>query len=159
MEENNIEETVRYYGCPGEEIGGGKTFMVREGLFDDVDVAFTWHPHTRNGVVSMASLACYEVYFKFKGKSAHAANSPHLGRSALDAVELMNVGVNYLREHIISDAKVHYAITNSGGFSPNVVQSEAEVLYFVRAPRVSQTEEIYQRICDIARGAALMTGT
>lgn len=159
MEENNIEGTVRYYGCPGEEIGGGKTFMVREGLFDDVDVAFTWHPGTRNSVTSMSTLACYEVYFKFKGRSAHAAASPHLGRSALDAVELMNVGVNYLREHIIPEARVHYAVTNSGGFSPNVVQSEAEVLYFVRAPRVSQTEEVYQRICDIARGAALMTGT
>ncbi|KAA0942092.1 amidohydrolase [Sporosarcina sp. ANT_H38] len=159
MEENNIEGTVRYYGCPGEEIGGGKTFMVREGLFDDVDVALTWHPGTRNSVTSMSTLACYEVYFKFKGKSAHASASPHLGRSALDAVELMNVGVNYLREHIIPEARVHYAVTNSGGISPNVVQAEAEVLYFVRAPRVSQTEEVYQRICDIARGAALMTGT
>lgn len=159
MEENNMEGTVRYYGCPGEEIGGGKTFMVREGLFDDVDVALTWHPGTRNNVMSMASLACYEVYFKFKGKSAHAAASPHLGRSALDAVELMNVGVNYLREHIIPEARVHYAITNSGGLAPNVVQAEAEVLYFVRAPLVSQTEDIYQRICNVARGAALMTGT
>lgn len=159
MEENNIEGTVRYYGCPGEEIGGGKTFMVREGLFNDVDVAFTWHPGTRNNIMSTATLACYEVYFKFKGKSAHAAASPYLGRSALDAVELMNVGVNYLREHIIPEARVHYAVTNSGGISPNVVQAEAEVLYFVRAPRVSQTEEIYQRICDVAKGAALMTGT
>ncbi|MFC9601016.1 M20 family metallopeptidase [Peribacillus butanolivorans] len=159
MEENKIEGTVRYYGCPGEEIGGGKTFMVREGLFDDVDFALCWHPGTRNNVMSMVSLACYEVYFKFKGKSAHAAASPHLGRSALDAVELMNIGVNYLREHIISDARVHYAITNTGGFSPNVVQADAEVLYFVRAPLVSQTEEVYQRVCDIAKGAALMTGT
>ena len=159
MEENNIEGTVRYYGCPGEEIGGGKTFMVREGLFDDVDVAFTWHPGTRNSIMSTSTLACYEVYFKFKGKSAHAAASPHLGRSALDAIELMNVGVNYLREHIIPEARVHYAVTNTGGISPNVVQSESEVLYFVRAPRVSQTEEVYQRICDVARGAALMTGT
>ena len=102
--------------------------------------------------MSVATLACYEVYFKFKGKSAHAFASPHLGRSALDAVELMNIGVNYLREHIIPEARVHYAITNTGGFSPNVVQAEAEVLYFVRAPRVSQTEDIYQRICEIARG-------
>lgn len=159
MEENKIEGTVRYYGCPGEEIGGGKTFMVREGLFDDVDFALCWHPGTRNNVMSMESLACYEVYFKFKGKSAHAAGSPHLGRSALDAVELMNVGVNYLREHIIPEARVHYAITNTGGFSPNVVQADAEVLYFVRAPRVSQTEEVYKRVLDIAKGAALMTGT
>ncbi|AMA62347.1 M20 family metallopeptidase [Kurthia gibsonii] len=159
LKENKLSGTVRYYGCPGEEIGGGKTFMVREGLFDDVDFALTWHPGSRNEIMSMASLACYEVYFKFKGASAHAAGSPHLGRSALDAVELMNVGVNYLREHIIPEARVHYAITNTGGFAPNVVQSEAEVLYFVRAPRVSQTESIYQRVCDVARGAALMTGT
>ncbi|MBY0122896.1 M20 family metallopeptidase [Bacillus sp. S/N-304-OC-R1] len=159
LEENNLEGTVRYYGCPGEEIGSGKTFMVREGLFDDVDFALCWHPWSRNAVWSMSSLACYEVSYRFSGKSAHAAASPHLGRSALDAVELMNVGVNYLREHIIPEAKVHYAITNSGGFSPNVVQEKADVLYFIRAPLVSQTEEIYQRICDIARGAALMTGT
>ncbi|MFK2824080.1 M20 family metallopeptidase [Bacillus sp. B190/17] len=159
MKENDIKGTVRYYGCPGEEIGGGKTFMARAGVFDDVDVAFTWHPGTTNNIMSVATLACYEVYFKFKGKSAHAAASPHLGRSALDAVELMNVGVNYLREHIIPEARVHCAITNTGGLSPNVVQSEAEVLYFVRAPKVSQTEEIYQRVCEIARGAALMTGT
>ncbi|MGY4794661.1 M20 family metallopeptidase [Lysinibacillus sp. FSL K6-0057] len=159
MQEHNIKGTVRYYGCPGEEIGGGKTFMAREGVFDDVDIALTWHPGTTNNIMSVATLACYEVYFKFKGKSAHAAASPHLGRSALDAVELMNIGVNYLREHIIPEARVHYALTNTGGSSPNVVQAEAEVLYFVRAPRVSQTEDIYQRICDIARGAALMTGT
>ncbi|MCK1987073.1 M20 family metallopeptidase [Lysinibacillus fusiformis] len=159
MQENNITGTVRYYGCPGEEIGGGKTFMAREGIFNDVDIALSWHPGTTNNIMSVATLACYEVYFKFKGKSAHAAASPHLGRSALDAVELMNIGVNYLREHIIPEARVHYAITNTGGSSPNVVQAEAEVLYFVRAPRVSQTDDIYQRICDIARGAALMTGT
>ncbi|XRD26055.1 M20 family metallopeptidase [Lysinibacillus fusiformis] len=159
MQENNITGTVRYYGCPGEEIGGGKTFITREGIFNDVDIALSWHPGTTNNIMSVATLACYEVYFKFKGKSAHAAASPHLGRSALDAVELMNIGVNYLREHIIPEARVHYAITNTGGFSPNVVQAEAEVLYFVRAPRVSQTDDIYQRICDIARGAALMTGT
>ncbi|MFD0826492.1 M20 family metallopeptidase [Neobacillus sp. M.A.Huq-85] len=159
MIENNIEGTVRYYGCPGEEIGGGKTFLARAGVFDDVDFALTWHPGTTNNIWSARTLACYEVYFKFKGKSSHAAATPHLGRSALDAVELMNIGVNYLREHIIPEARVHYAITNTGGLSPNVVQAEAEVLYFVRAPRVSQTEEIYQRVCDIARGAALMTGT
>ncbi|MFJ7918578.1 M20 family metallopeptidase [Lysinibacillus fusiformis] len=159
MQENNITGTVRYYGCPGEEIGGGKTFMAREGMFNDVDIALSWHPGTTNNIMSVTTLACYEVYFKFKGKSAHAAASPHLGRSALDAVELMNIGVNYLREHIIPEARVHYAITNTGGSSPNVVQAEAEVLYFIRAPRVSQTDDIYQRICDIARGAALMTGT
>ncbi len=159
MEENNLQGTIRYYGCPGEEIGGGKIFMVREGVFDDVDFALTWHPEAHNKIWSSRTLACYEVNFRFTGKSSHAAASPYLGRSALDAVELTSVGVNYLREHIIPEARVHYAITKTGGVSPNVVQSEAEVLYFVRAPEVKQTHEIYERVCDIARGAALMTGT
>ncbi|PJN91623.1 M20 family metallopeptidase [Bacillus sp. mrc49] len=159
MVENSIQGTVRYYGCPGEEGGSGKTFMVREGLFDDVDFAFCWHPLDVNGIMTMDSLSNFQVYFKFKGKSSHAAASPHLGRSALDAVELMNVGVNYLREHILQEARVHYAITNSGGASPNVVQQDAEVLYLVRAPEVEQVKDIYLRVCNIARGAALMTGT
>lgn len=159
MEENNLSGTVRYYGCPGEEGGSGKTFMARAGLFDDVDFALCWHPMGYNSIMAVESLANYQVYFKFKGKSAHAAASPHLGRSALDAVELMNVGVNYLREHIITDARVHYAITNSGGLSPNVVQPYAEVLYLVRAPKVDQVQGIYERVCKIAKGAALMTET
>lgn len=159
MEENNLPGTVRYYGCPAEESGAGKTHMVREGLFDDVDFALTWHPGSHNKVMSSRSLACTGGSFRFIGKSSHAAASPHLGRSALDAVELMNVGANYLREHIIQDARIHYAITNTGGISPNVVQAEAEVFYYTRAPRFSQAAEIYERVCDIARGAALMTGT
>lgn len=159
MEENNMSGTVRYYGCPGEEGGSGKAFMARAGLFDDVDFALCWHPMGYNSIMAVESLANYQVYFKFKGKSAHAAASPHLGRSALDAVELMNIGVNYLREHIITDARVHYAITNSGGLSPNVVQAYAEVLYLVRAPKVDQVQEIYERVCKIAKGAALMTET
>ncbi|MGM0923146.1 MAG: M20 family metallopeptidase [Bacillota bacterium] len=159
MEANNLPGTIRYYGCPGEEGGSGKTFMVREGLFADVDYALCWHPGTGNGVMNGSSLANYQVYFKFKGRSAHAAQSPHTGRSALDAVAMMNAGVNYLREHVIQDARLHYSITNTGGFSPNVVQSEAEVLYLVRAPKVSQVDEIYKRVCKIAEGAALMTET
>ncbi|WGV60946.1 M20 family metallopeptidase [Brevibacillus brevis] len=159
MEENNMEGTVRYYGCPGEEGGSGKAFMARAGLFDDVDFALCWHPMGYNSIMSTDSLANYQIYFKFKGKSAHAAASPHLGRSALDAVELMNVGVNYLREHIIPEARVHYAITNSGGLSPNVVQPKAEVLYLIRAPKVDQVQEIYERVCKISQGAALMTET
>lgn len=159
MIEQQIQGTIRYYGCPGEEGGSGKTFMVREGLFDDADVALTWHPGSHNMIMEGRSLANYQVYYKFKGISSHAAISPHLGRSALDAVELMNVGVNYLREHIIPEAKIHYAVTNSGGDSPNVVQAEAEVLYLIRAPKVQQVEEIYQRVNNIARGSALMTDT
>ena len=159
MEENGIQGTVRYYGCPAEEGGSGKAYMAREGLFNDADFAICWHPQTFNTLMSISSLANYQVYFKFKGKAAHAAAAPHLGRSALDAVELMNIGVNYLREHIIPEARIHYAITNSGGFSPNVVQAEADVLYLIRAPKTQQVEEIYQRVCQIARGAAMMTET
>lgn len=159
IKENNIEGTIRFYGCPGEEGGSGKAFMAREGIFDGVDVVLCWHPFAQNGIFSVSSLANYQVYYKFYGKSSHAAISPHLGRSALDAVELMNVGVNYLREHIIPEARIHYAVTNTGGISPNVVQSEAEVLYLMRAPKTSQVQEIYERVCDIAKGAALMTQT
>ncbi|WP_408008087.1 M20 family metallopeptidase [Pseudalkalibacillus sp. A8] len=159
LEENDLPGTVKFFGCPGEEGGSGKTFMVREGVFDGVDVALTWHPSPANSIMSHSSLANYQVYFRFKGLSSHAANSPHLGRSALDAVELMNVGVNYLREHVIPEARMHYAITNTGGISPNVVQSEAEVLYLIRSPKVKQVDEIYKRVCKIAEGAALMTET
>jgi aminobenzoyl-glutamate utilization protein B len=151
--------TVRYYGCPGEERGSGKTFMVRAGAFADVDLAFTWHPGEINTVLQARSLANLSVYFRFLGKASHAASAPFLGRSALDAVELMNVGANFLREHIIPEARLHYAISDPGGRAPNVVQDRAEVHYFCRAPRVSQAREIYERLLDVARGAALMTGT
>ncbi len=159
MEEHKLQGTIRYYGCPAEEGGSGKAFMAREGVFNDVDAALTWHPLNFNAVWSTGFLANYQVRYKFHGKSAHAAAAPHLGRSALDAVELMNIGVNYLREHIIPEARVHYAVTNTGGISPNVVQAEAEVLYLMRAPQVEQVQEIYERIGKIAQGAALMTGT
>ncbi len=157
--EHGLTGTVRYYGCPGEEGGSGKAFMAREGAFDDVDAALTWHPFANNGIMSVSTLANIQAYFRFHGRSAHAASSPHLGRSALDAVELMNVGVNYLREHIVQEARVHYAVTNTGGTSPNVVQAEAEVLYLIRAPKMDQVQEIYNRVINIARGAALMTDT
>ena len=137
LEKNKLKGTVKFFGCPGEEGGSGKTFMVREGVFDHVDIALTWHPAPINAIMSLSSLANYQVYFRFKGTPSHAANTPHLGRSALDAVELMNVAVNYLREHVIEEARIHYAITNSGGVSPNVVQANAEVLYLIRAPKIS----------------------
>ena len=159
LESTGKPGTVIYYGCPGEEGGSGKAFMAREGVFDELDCAFCWHPGTTNAVTSGSSLANYQVLYSFKGVSAHAAGAPHLGRSALDAVELMNVGVNFLREHVIPEARMHYAITNSGGFSPNVVQPAADVLYLLRAPVTSQVQEIYERVNDIARGAALMSGT
>jgi len=159
MKEKNLEGTIRLYGCPGEEGGSGKAYMARAGVFEDVDIALCWHPFAQNAVWSVSSLANYQVYYKFHGKSSHAAASPHLGRSALDAVELMNVGVNYLREHVVPEARFHYAVTNSGGISPNVVQPEAEVLYLIRAPKIAQVQEIYERICEVAKGAALMTQT
>lgn len=159
MQENEINGTIKYFGCPGEEGGSGKAFMARAGLFADLDVTITWHPGTTNTLMYGSSLANIQVYYKFIGKASHAAACPHLGRSALDAVELMNVGVNYMREHVVSDARVHYAVINPGGKSPNVVHAEAEVLYLIRAPKNSQVQEIYQWVSEIARGAAMMTQT
>lgn len=159
LEETKQSGTVIYFGCPAEEGGSGKTFMAREGVFDSLDAAISWHPGTENTVWAFSTLANYQVAYKFHGVSAHAAANPHQGRSALDAVELMNMGTQFLREHIIDKARIHYAITNAGGFSPNVVQPYAEVLYLMRAPEVQQVEDIYKRVNDIAKGAALMTGT
>ncbi|SNY70379.1 M20 family metallopeptidase [Enterobacter sp. CC120223-11] len=159
LEQNGREGTLRFYGCPGEEGGSGKTFMVREGLFDDVDAAVTWHPEAFAGMFSTSTLANIQAAWRFTGVAAHAANSPHLGRSALDAVTLMTTGTNFLNEHIIEKARVHYAITDTGGISPNVVQAQAEVLYLIRAPEMANVQQIYQRIEKIAQGAALMTET
>ncbi|MDR1514051.1 MAG: amidohydrolase, partial [Synergistaceae bacterium] len=159
MKKSGKGGTVKYFGCPGEEGGSGKAFMAKEGVFDGLDAAITWHPSPINSVVHLGTLANYQVLYKFKGVSAHAAGAPHLGRSALDAAELMNVGVNFLREHVPSDARFHYAITNSGGRSPNVVQAEAGVLYLIRAPKLEGVEDIYRRINKIAQGAAMMTET
>jgi len=159
MQQHGLTGTVRYYGCPAEEGGSGKTFMARAGVFDDVDSTVTWHPFDYHSVMSVNTLANYQFYYKFKGRSAHAAAAPHMGRSALDAVELMNIGVNYLREHIIQEARIHYAVTDTGGRSPNVVQASAEVLYLIRAPHVHEAAEVVERVHDIARGAAMMSGT
>ncbi len=158
LEEKKVPGTVRYYGCPAEELLAGKVYMAREGLFSDLDISITWHPGSMNTVRLSSGTAMNSAKFQFFGKTAHAAGDPHNGRSALDAVELMNVGANYLREHVIKDASIHYVITSGGG-QPNVVPAFAEVWYFVRAPRREQVEEIYERLVDVAKGAALMTGT
>jgi len=158
IDEQGVSGTVRYYGCPAEETLVGKVFMVKDGLFDDVDAALCWHPSAFNTVRLASSSAMNSVKFKFYGRSSHAAGAPELGRSALDAVELMNVGVNYLREHVIEEARIHYVITEGGG-EPNVVPPEAEVWYYVRAPERYEVEEIYDRMVKIAEGAALMTET
>ncbi|WP_085043950.1 M20 family metallopeptidase [Ensifer aridi] len=159
MAAHEIPGTVRYYGCPAEEAGGGKTYMTRAGVFDDLDVALCWHPHVVNEVHSTSSLAAIGVYFRFRGRATHAAASPHIGRSALDAVELMNVGVNYMREHMPSDARVHYAVTNTGGDAPNVVQAYAESIYSIRSPHLRDAQQLLERVKKIAQGAALMTET
>ena len=159
LEKNRGKGTVILYGCPSEEKGNAKTLMARDGIFDGLDAAFTWHPADRNYVASFSSLANVSVYFDFKGITSHAAAAPHLGRSALDAAELMNVGVNYLREHVIQEARIHYAYTDVGGIAPNVVQGSSRLHYFIRAPKTEQVLEIFERVKDIAKGAALMTGT
>ena len=159
MQENNLPGTVVYFGCPAEESGCGKTFMAREGVFDDVDIALTWHPGSTNNVWGISSLANIVVFFHFKGVTAHAAAVPHLGRSALDAAELMNVGVNFLREHVIPEARMHYAFTEVGGGAPNVVQDRATVLYYIRAPKTEQVMDIFPRVVKCAEGAAHMTET
>jgi aminobenzoyl-glutamate utilization protein B len=151
--------TVRYYGCPAEEGGAAKTFMVRDGAFKDVDAAITWHPDGMTRVDDPESLANTRMDFTFHGRAAHAAASPHLGRSALDAVELMSVGVNYLREHMGSDARIHYAYLDAGGPAPNVVQARAKVRYSIRALQLADMLALVERVKDVARGAALMTGT
>ena len=150
---------VRYYGCPAEEGGSAKGFMVRDGAFDDVDAAICWHPAPFSGVNQAFSLACMEVDFTFTGRAAHAASAPHLGRSALDAMELMAVGVNYMREHMPDHARIHYAVQDAGGIAPNVVQAHARVRYLVRALTMAEVLGLLGRVANVAQGAALMTET
>ncbi len=150
---------VRYYGCPAEEGGAAKGFMVRAGAFADVDIAISWHPASFSGVNEAVSLANTRIDFTFAGRASHAAAAPDLGRSALDAVELMNVGVNYLREHMPDDARVHYAYLDAGGIAPNVVQARAKVRYLIRARDLAGLTALVARVRKIAEGAALMTET
>ena len=159
LAETGIKARVRYYGCPAEEGGAAKTYMARDGLFDDVSAAISWHPSTFNAVQHGNSLANSRVDFTFSGKAAHAAAAPHLGRSALDACELMNVGVNYMREHMPDAARIHYAYLDVGGAAPNVVQATATVRQLIRASDNDTLRELIARVHDIAKGAALMTGT
>lgn len=159
LTENPDKGTVVLFGCPSEEKGNGKAIMAREGIFDGVDAAFTWHPMDTNEPWTVSTLANVSVFFRFKGVTSHAAASPEQGRSALDAAELMSVGINYLREHIIQEARIHYAYRDVGGIAPNVVQGRSCVHYFIRAPKSWQVQEIYKRVIDVAEGAAKMTGT
>ena len=159
LEKENKDGTVIFFGCPAEEGAGSKQFIARAGYFDNVDFAYTWHPATINEVGSWGDVAIMGANFTFDGVAAHAGGEPHLGRSALDACELMNIGCNYLREHMIDTARIHYAYSDPGGTAPNVVQSHAVIKYEVRAPKVSQVQELFTRVVDVAKGAALMTGT
>ena len=159
LEQNDVSGTVILYGCPGEEGGAAKAFMARDGLWKKLDAALTWHPEDVNEVATGSSNSCIQTQYKFTGIASHAAGAPEKGRSALDAVELMNIGVQFLREHMSDKARIHYAITDAGGCSPNVVQPRASVLYMVRSNHVAEAVELQKRVDKIAEGAALMTET
>ena len=150
--------TLRFYGTPAEEGGGGKVYMLRAGLFDDVDAVVTMHPGDRNAASASSNLANISGKIKFRGVSAHAAGAPHRGRSALDGVEAMNAMVNLMREHVPSDTRIHYVITNGGG-APNVVPDFAEAYYYARHNDMRVLDGIWERIMNAARGAALGTDT
>ncbi len=157
MEKEGIKGTLRVLGCPAEEGGGGKVYLIRAGAFKDVDIALSWHPNDEHGAQDTA-LAVVIVFYTFTGKAAHAAAAPEKGRSALDAAELMNVGTQFLREHVPDDVRIHYAFHDVGGLAANVVQANAKLQYVIRAKKNATVLDVYDRICDIAKGAALMAG-
>ena len=159
LKKTDTPGTVIFYGCPGEEGGASKAFLARDGVWKKLDAAITWHPGSMNEVTTGTNNSCKQVLYKFKGVAAHAAGNPFDGRSALDAIELMNVGCNYLREHMKKECSIHYAIIDGGGFSPNVVQPHASVLYMTRAVKVKDVMELQERVDKLAEGAAIMTGT
>lgn len=158
IEKNKIKGTIIVFGCPAEEGGSGKVYMVRAGLFNEVDIVIHWHPDDQNSVTMMSALANKSAKFRFHGIAAHASASPEKGRSALDAVEAMDNMVNMMREHIPQEARIHYVIT-SGGRAPNVVPDFAEVYYYVRHPKKEVAKEIFERVVKAANGAALGTET
>jgi aminobenzoyl-glutamate utilization protein B len=158
IEDGKVSGTVKYFGTPAEEDLSGKIYMIDKGCFDGIDCAFSWHPFDINTPIRIPTLANYSIKFRFRGISAHAAQAPQNGRSALDAVELMNVGCNYLREHIFDSCRLHYSITDGGG-APNIVPSFAEVWYYVRGIKMEHVQSVFERVVDVAKGAALMTST
>ncbi|MBQ7387007.1 MAG: amidohydrolase [Clostridia bacterium] len=159
LKESGKSGTVIFYGTPGEEGGAGKAFMAKEGLWYGLDAAITWHPNDANEVAVGTCNSCIQILYKYKGVASHAAGDPEHGRSALDAVELMNIGVQYLREHTKDDARIHYAMIDGGGASPNVVQPTASVLYMIRSKLVKDALALTERVDKIADGAAMMTET
>ena len=158
IEKTNTPGTIRFYGTPAEEGGSGKVYMVREGLFEDVDVALHWHPGSVNHANPRTSNSNKSAKFTFNGISAHAAGSPDKGRSALDGVESMNMMVNLMREHIPQESRIHYVITK-GGLAPNVVPDVAEVYYYIRHPKMQMVNELFERVVKAAEGAAIGTDT
>jgi len=154
----NMPGTIRFYGCPAEEGGSGKVYMTRAGLFDDVDIALHWHADSKNSAGIRPALANKSAKFRFYGVSAHAAGAPEKGRSSLDAVEAMNDMVNMMREHTSESTRIHYVITK-GGEAPNVVPDFAEVYYYARHSTRNEVVDIFDRIVNAAKGAALGTGT
>ncbi len=158
IDRHEIKGTIRLYGTPAEETVIGKIYMLLDGQFDDLDICLHWHPSTKTGAWAGSSKAVVSAKFTFNGVSAHAAGNPEKGRSALDAVELMNLGVNFMREHVKEDARMHYVITDGGG-APNVVPPTATVWYFVRADKHEDVEYYFEWVNDIAKGAAQMTRT
>jgi aminobenzoyl-glutamate utilization protein B len=158
MEQKGLGGTVVFYGCPAEEVLTGKVFMARNGAFRDLDAVFAFHPGRTNMVTLGTMTGLNTAKFHFKGCTAHAGGDPHNGRSALDAVELMNVGANYLREHVTSDVRIHYVITN-GGMAPNIVPDKASVWYYVRALSREAVVDVYNRLLKVAKGASIMTET
>ena len=158
LKETGQKGTIQFFGCPAEEGGSGKVYMVREGLFNQVDVVLHWHPNDMNATSNTSSLANKTGKFRFYGLSSHAAASPERGRSALDAVESLDFMANMMREHVPSSTRIHYVITN-GGKAPNIVPDFAEVYYYVRSPQRAVVEDVWKRIEKAAEGAALGTGT
>ena len=158
LEQKKISGTIKVFGCPAEEGGSGKVYMVREGLFNDVDIAIHWHPGAENGTTMVSALANSSAKFRFKGIASHAAAAPEKGRSSLDAVESMNYMVNMMREHVPQETRIHYVITN-GGKAPNVIPDFAEVYYYVRHPNREQVKQIFERVVKAAKGAGLGTET
>lgn len=158
IEQKKLSGTIKVFGCPAEEGGSGKVYMVRAGLFNNVDAVIHWHPGNENGITMTSALANSSAKFRFYGLSAHAAASPENGRSSLDAVESMNYMVNLMREHIPQETRIHYVITN-GGKAPNVVPDFAEVYYYVRHPKRDQVKQIFERVVNAAKAAALGTET
>jgi len=158
MEKNHVAGTLRYYGTPAEEGGAGKVYMIRDGLFRDTDVVLEWHPGNRNSVHYGGMLALNSARFLYHGVAAHAAAAPDRGRSALDAVMLMGNGVEFLREHVPSNTRIHYIISN-GGAAPNIVPDTAELYLYARSPSLSVLDDVWSRILRVANGAAMMTDT